>query len=182
MKLIKLLLLTGIGCIGLYCSALSQVRDTITMDSITKMKLDKKLLKMTKDVVLKHGPGYYRVYKEPVVKYKRISNTTRDLFTSIKKNNMGRVYYTVEYPYNQKEEVFNNEYSAKVYFWKDLTIFQIIFGHGMGILKYDTLSKAEKKNLIIPFEKLKPLKQIKDTIRDEKGKIIDVWNRYERKD
>lgn len=95
---------------------------------------------------------------------------------------MGRVYYTVEYPYNQKEEVFNNEYSAKVYFWKDLTIFQIIFGHGMGILKYDTLSKAEKKNLIIPFEKLKPLKQIKDTIRDEKGKIIDVWNRYERKD
>ena len=37
------------------------VQDTVVIkDSIAKMKLDKELIKFTKQVVLKHEPGYYR--------------------------------------------------------------------------------------------------------------------------
>ena len=40
------------------------VQDTVVIkDSIAKMKLDKELIKFTKQVVLKHEPGYYREYK-----------------------------------------------------------------------------------------------------------------------
>lgn len=177
MKKIRLILLAAICSLVFYHTAFSMTKDTVMMDSTTKIKLDKKLIKMAKEVVLKHGPGYYREYKEPIIKYERVSDSTRDLFTSQKLENMGRIYYTVEYPYNEKEELFNNGYSAIVYFWEDLTIFNVLFGHNVGIPNYDKLSKAEKKKWFFPFTRWKPRIWVKDTIKDEKGNIIDIWNR-----
>lgn len=179
MKKIKLLLfLLGICIANFSHTAHSQTKDSVVMDSITKIKLDKKLIKMAKEVILKHGPGYYREYKKPIIKYRYVSENTRDLFTSQILENMGRIYYTVEYPYNKEKELFSQGYAAKIHFWEDFTIFNVLFGHGMGIPNYDKLSKAEKRNLVIPFEKRKPWKYIKDTIRDENGEIIDIWTRY----
>ena len=174
MKRIGLLILLEIGLLSFCGTNIAQTRDTVMLDSVTRKKLDKKLLKLTKEVVLKHGPGYYREYKEPIISYRRVKRETRDLFLSDLNANMGRVFYTVEYPYNREEESFNNSYSAKVYFWEDLTIFYVQFGLNMGIFRYDTLSRAEKKNLVIPFIKQKPSRMVQDTIRDEKGNVIDV--------
>jgi hypothetical protein len=66
------------------------VQDTVVIkDSIAKMKLDKELIKFTKQVVLKHEPGYYREYKEPIIRYRRVTKTSHDLHPSIsKKNNL----------------------------------------------------------------------------------------------
>lgn len=174
MEKFKLLLLIGIGLLGFCGTNIAQTRDTVMLDSVTKKKLDKKLIKLTKEVVLKHGPGYYREYKEPIINYRHVERNARDLSSSVLERNLGRVFYTVEYPYNREEESFNGSYSAKVYFWEDLTIFYVNFGHGMGIFNYATLSRTEKKNLVIPFTKHKPSRMVQDTIRDEKGNVINV--------
>lgn len=97
-------------------------------DNIAKMKLDKGLIKLTKQVVLKHRPGCYREYKEPIIRYRRVTKTSHNLHSSISKKNVGQIYYTVKYPYDMKEEIFYSEYSAKVYFGEDLTIFDVFFG------------------------------------------------------
>lgn len=49
----------------------------------------------------------------------------------------------------------------------------------MGIRDYDKLSRAEKNKIVIPYKHRKPGKWVKDTIRNDKGDIIDVMNRYE---
>ena len=180
MKKFEFILLVVFCLLGINNMAYTQEQDTVVIkDSITKMKLDNKLIKLTKQVVLKHGPGYYREYKEPVIKYRRVKKTSRDLHPSISKKNEGRVYYTVEYPYNMEEEIFYSEYSVKVYFWEDLTIFDIFFGDGRGIQNYDKLSRAEKNKIVIPFKQRKPGKWVQDTIRNDKGDVIDIMNRYE---
>lgn len=180
MKKIKFVSFFGFFLLGIYSMAYSQEQDTIVIkDSIAKMKLDNKLIKLSKQVVLKHGPDYYREYKEPVIRYRRVSKAARDLHPSIIKKHMGLVYYTVEYPYDMEEEIFYGEYAAKVYFWEDLTIFHVSFGHGMGIRDYDKLSRAEKNKIVIPFKQRKPGKWVQDTIRNDKGDIIDIMNRYE---
>ena len=95
---------------------------------------------------------------------------------------MGRVYYTVEYPYDIKKEVFSSVYSAKVYFWEDLTIFHVSFGLGMGIRDYNELTRTEKKKIVIPFKKRIPFVEYLDTVWDEKGNIIEIWHRYRKQD
>ena len=183
MKKFEFILLVVFCLLGINNMAYTQEQDTVVIkDSIAKKKLDKKLIKIAKEVVLQHGPGYYREYKEPVIKYRRVTSATRDLHYSTQEKNMGRVYYTVEYPYDIKKEVFNNEYSVKVYFWEDLTVFDIFFGHGMGILDYDKLTRTEKKKIVIPFKKRIPFVEYLDTVWDEKGNIIEIWHRYRKQD
>ena len=89
------------------------------------------------------------------------------------------MFYTVEYPYNEEEERFYTDYSAKVYFHEDLTIFHVSFGHCMGIKDYDKLSRAEKNKIRIPCIQRRPAKRVRDTIRDDNGNIIEIINRYE---
>lgn len=180
MKKIEFILFFGFCFLGISKAIYSQKQYTVVIkDSIAKMKLDKELIKLTKQVVLKHGPGYYREYKKPIIRYRRVTKTSHDLHPSISKKNEGRIYYTVEYPYDMKEEIFYSEYSAKVYFWEDLTIFDIFFGDGKGIQDYDKLSRAAKNKIVIPFKQRKPGKWVQDTIRNDKGDIIDIINRYE---
>ena len=63
MKKIEFILFFGFCFLGISKAIYSQKQDTVVIkDSIAKMKLDKELIKLTKQVVLKHGPGYYREY------------------------------------------------------------------------------------------------------------------------
>ena len=55
---------------------------------------------------------------------------------------------------DMEKEIFYSEYAAKVYFWEDLTIFDVAFGHGMGIRDYDKLSRAEKNKIVIPYKQM----------------------------
>ena len=97
MKKIEFILFFGFCFLGISKAIYSQKQDTVVIkDSIAKMKLDKELIKLTKQVVLKHGRDYYREYKEPVIKYRRVSKSSRDLHPSIIRKNMKRIYYTVE--------------------------------------------------------------------------------------
>ena len=145
MEKLKFISFIVLCLLGINRMACSQEQDTVIIkDSIAKMKLDKKLIKLAKQVVLKHGPEYYREYREPVIRYRRVSKAWNDLHLTYVEAHAGQVYYTVEYPYNKEEERFFTSFSAKVYFWEDLTVFHVSFGHGMGIRDYDKLSRAEK--------------------------------------
>ena len=153
------------------------------LDSLSQIERNKILIKMAKEVVLRHGPGFYREYKEPVIKSLRVSDETRDLKTSTKEKHKGRSYYTVEYPYDLKEEMFiATHFAARVYVWGDTgKVFIIEFGCGFGIYDYDTLSEKEKKKLpLVEYDKILPLKLVTDTIRDAKGNIIKIKHRYEK--
>ena len=124
MEKLKFISFIVLCLLGINRIAYSQEQDTVIIkDSIAKMKLDKKLIKLAKQVVLKHGPEYYREYREPVIRYRRVSKAWNDLYPEFIEAYAGQVFYTVEYPYNEEEERFYTDYSAKVYFHEDLTIF-----------------------------------------------------------
>ena len=63
----------------------------------------KKLIKLAKEEVLRHGPGFYREYKPPVIKSQRVSDKTVDMTVEMIEKYKNRFYYTIEYPYNKKE-------------------------------------------------------------------------------
>ena len=180
MEKLKFISFIVLCLLGINRIAYSQEQDTVIIkDSIAKMKLDKKLIKLAKQVVLKHGPEYYREYREPVIRYRRVSKAWNDLYPEFIEAYAGKVFYTVEYPYNEEEERFYTDYSAKVYFHEDLTIFHVFFGHCMGIKDYDKLSRAEKNKIRIPYIQRRPGKWVRDTIRDDNGNVIEIMNRYE---
>ena len=161
--------------------SLSEVVTAENLDSLSTERRNKKLIKLAKEVVLRHGPGFYREYKPPVIKSQRVSDKTVDMTVEMIKKYKGRFYYTVEYPYNKKEEIFWGVYSAKVFIWKDTgKVFYIVFGGGFGIQNYDTLSeKGKRKIKTVQHRKRRPLKHVRDTFRDPNGEIIRIENRYE---
>ncbi|WP_152616155.1 hypothetical protein [Sanguibacteroides justesenii] len=168
-------------CMTVGLLSLSEVVTAENLDSLSKEKRDKKLIKMAKEVVLRHGPGFYREYKPPVIKSQRVSDKTVDMTVEMIKKYKGRFYYTVEYPYNKKEEIFWGVYSAKVFIWKDTgKVFYIEFGGTIGIENYDMLTEKEKRQIkTVQYHKTRPLKHVRDTFRDPNGEIIRIENRYE---
>ena len=105
MEKLKFISFIVLCLLGINRIAYSQEQDTVIIkDSIAKMKLDKKLIKLAKQVVLKHGPEYYREYREPVIRYRRVSKAWNDLYPEFIEAYAGQVFYTVEYPYNEEEE------------------------------------------------------------------------------
>lgn len=60
MEKLKFISFIVLCLLGINRIAYSQEQDTVIIkDSIAKMKLDKKLIKLAKQVVLKHGPESY---------------------------------------------------------------------------------------------------------------------------
>ena len=151
------------------------------LDSLSTEKRNKKLIKLAKEVVLRHGPDFYREYKPPVIKSQRVSDKTVDMTVEMIERYKGRSYYTIEYPYNIKEEVFHNYYSVKVYVWGATgKVFSILFGNGREITDYDTLTEKEKRQIkTVQYHKKRPRKRVTDTIRDPNGEIIRIEHRYE---
>ena len=168
-------------CMTIGLLSLSEVVTAENLDSLSTEKRNKKLIKMAKEVVLRHGPDYYRDYKPPVIKSLIVSDKSGDLRINLRKKYKDRSYYTVEYPYDLKEEVFGSFYSAKVYVWGDTgKVFYIVFGGGFGIQNYDTLTEKEKRQIkTVQHRKRRPLKHVRDTFRDPNGEIIRIENRYE---
>ena len=182
MKQLIVLLILWMGLLNVSTLASAQSVDSLNLDSLSKTEREKVLLRLTKNVVLRRAPEYYREYKTPVIKNKR-PETSNDLFTSICEKNKGRSYYTVEYPYDLNEEVFQSGYSIKVYFWgNNCKIFLIVTGHGRYVEDYYALSDKEKEKLVFPYTKVRPKRMVHDTIRDADGKVIEIRHRYVRDD
>lgn len=145
----------------------------VHIDSLKKIKLNKRIIKIARKAVLKHGAEYYKEYKKPIIKYQKVGKHSVDLAVSEVLKYNGRIYYTIEYPYDDNKELFYSSYSAKVYLWEDLSIFLIVFGNGR-YLDYETLSRQEKRKIKVPYQSSLPLENVLDTIRDEKGNIIKL--------
>jgi hypothetical protein len=96
---------------GYTIAALSQ-----NLDSMPQEQRDSLLTSTAKEVVLRYGPGYYREYKEPVIKRGQIPpkgtmNPTGE--------NAGRFYYRVTFLYDTVKERLNSDFAAEVVIWEN---------------------------------------------------------------
>jgi hypothetical protein len=107
------------------------------LDSIPQDLRDSILIGITKDVVLKYGPGYYRDYKKPEITRGQLSEEG-DRFG----NNANRPYYLITFYYDPAKERLDWDFSYKVYVWKDnWQPFKMAVGCGLGCDVSEALGK-----------------------------------------
>lgn len=118
--LISILLLIGYHTISLGQS----------LDSIAPQVRESILISITKVVVLKYGPAYFRDYKKPTI--------SRAIYPSknmIDTANANRPYYEIAFIYDPKieKDMLPWDYSYKVYVWADnWHPSKSMFGNGLG--------------------------------------------------
>lgn len=98
------------------------------MDETTRNEY---LIKLAHEVTKKFGPGYYRQDSKPIITKHIFQTQYKDeLYTK----NIGREYYTVTFPYDKKEELFETDYTSQVEIWEDTgEPYRAMFGNGYGI-------------------------------------------------
>lgn len=121
----KLMILT---LVAMFLSFGAEAKDK-NLAKMAEKKRNEYLIIISKEMVMKHGPDYYRELATPVIKREAVT----DYYTWLYEKYPGRIYYTVEYPYDDTEESFKMDYAAKTFIWEDTGIaFQISFGNGIG--------------------------------------------------
>ena len=91
------------------------------------------LIALSKEVILKFGPDYYREYKQPEIEYKQYPSADK-IGDKRYIHWADRYYYRVTFPYDKTQETLEMFYAAKVDIWADT--FEpsgVMFGCGMGI-------------------------------------------------
>lgn len=127
------------------------------LDSLPEAKRNARLLEMAKQVVMKHGPGYYRDVFPPVIVHGLVSPDNRECTLQQVKQHNGRSYYKVEYSFDEKQESFEWSYAARTYIWGDTGIsFSVIFGNGWGFEIDQATRSANEKEQFMPFKKQPP--------------------------
>ena len=102
---------------------------------------DKHLIKLSEKIIKYYGPDYNIQFKNPFVSEVIIFDSD-DEIPQIK-NNLGRRYYEVIFPYDTTKEHFEWDYAAKVEVWEDSgEPFGVLFGNGIG---HNFLFKSYKK-------------------------------------
>jgi hypothetical protein len=109
------------------------------LDLLPKTKRDSLLITVAKEIVLKYGSGYYREYKEPIVKRNQeppkgtpvpipYINETRYTTGEM----AGRVIYSVTFLYDETKELLEKDFAARVSFWGDTgSPTNVQFGNGL---------------------------------------------------
>ena len=150
------------------------------LDKLSKGKRNKLLVKTAKEVVIKHGPGYYREYKKPIIERGVIPN--REDISKADKANVGRVFYTVTFPYNPQEEQLAFEYAAQVAYWGDKGKPESVhFGNGWGVVIDDTYpvtkvpyESVQQKNVDITDYAVKQYYNVDEVVQKNQKKIQDA--------
>ena len=99
--------------------------------SLTSAKRDS-LLSLSKDVIMKFGPDYYREYKEPEISYHLFPSTDKDMEEGFL-HWADRFYYRITYPYDTTQEKLGQPFAAEVNIWADTFEPQsVMFGCSLG--------------------------------------------------
>ncbi|NDV64576.1 hypothetical protein [Bacteroides sp. 224] len=125
------------------------------LDQLPTKERNSVLIAKTKEVIMKHGPGYWREHKKPVIETKYIS---KNGFPE-KGENIGRKYYNVKILYDKTvETLYDINCAAEVWIWADTgQILLIAFGNGYGwIIDNDpaTRSTEQEDKRIVHFQSL----------------------------
>jgi len=116
------------------------------------------LLRVAREVVMKHGPDYYRDVAPPVIERRIINEDSNwSLWTAFP----GRIYYTVTYLYDEAIESFSMDYAARVEIWENTgLVFGVIFGNGHGLCDLDDPEvwpqERKDRERVMPFERQPP--------------------------
>ena len=89
------------------------------------------LIAIAKDVVLIHGPDFYREYGEPVIEHMQMPPKGEQ---NPDGNNAGRYFYVVYFLYDRTQEILRVHFVARVAIWEDTgQPSGVLFGTGMGV-------------------------------------------------
>ena len=110
------------------------------------------LITIAKEVVLTHGPDYYREYREPIIERGQMPAKGE---LNPDGNNAGRYFYTVAFLYDRAQETLSLDFAAEVVIWEDTgQPTSVIFGNGMGrILEGGDL---ERSTSVVSFHQSLP--------------------------
>ena len=143
MKQIKRVFLLMSIIFGYTIMAFSQ-----NLDNLPTEKRDSLLKAMSKEIILKYGPGYYREYKEPTIK--RIVVPASD--TNPEGINVGRAFYTIIYWYDKTKERLEEDFAAKVKIWADTgEPASVLFGCNYGYILDRKKTRSSKEQPPIPY-------------------------------
>jgi len=108
------------------CSALGFSQN---LDLLPQSQRDSILIAISKEVVLKYGPGYYREYKKPLIERKLLGKNGHR--GGVDAN---RPYYQITSYYDPKKEKLEWGCASIVYVWEDTGKPDfVIFGNGTGL-------------------------------------------------
>jgi hypothetical protein len=138
--------LKSLMCLAVLLSSTTAMSQNL--DSIPKAKRDSILIAVAKEVVLTYGPGYYREYKEPVIK--RFVYPKDDVDGG---KNTGRICYSVVFLYDKTKEQLELDAAAGVGIWADTgKPFSVRFGNGWGKFIPETGLRSGEVIVPVPYQ------------------------------
>jgi hypothetical protein len=121
------------------------IANSQNLDYLPQSQRDSILISTAKEAVLRYGPGYYREYKEPVIKW---GHTPPKGTLNPTGKNAGRKMYNVFFLYDTTMELLETPFAAKVNIWADNgNLNGIAFGNGVWLI-VELEPDLEKRKMI----------------------------------
>lgn len=109
------------------------------------------LITLSKELILRFGPDYYREYKKPEISFEQFPSIRKIADQRLIKL-ADRYFYRVTFPYDMTQETFECPYAAQVDIWADtFEPSRVMFGCGIGISLLD-IKDWRNDNTIEPIE------------------------------
>ena len=149
-------------------------------ENLTAAKRDS-LISLSKEVILKFGPDYYREYKQPEIILRQFPSADKINDKRLIKY-ANRYYYRVSFPYDKTQE-FLESFAAEVDICADTFMpWGVMFGNGIGRAFWDndwrdlTLEPMKYQEILIP--RYPPIEiEIPDSIWGQPQEIIDAYSK-----
>ena len=173
MKTIKQIFL-----IILLCASYNTVTLSQNLDSMAIAKRDSLLIAIAKEVVLKHGPDYYREDFKPIIERHGVPpkgelNKTGEM--------AGRIFYRVIFRYDENKEQLNYPFAARVQILADTgKPRSVVFGNGLALTFSDSYDlRNDTTNVPIRYQELKvsAIYSLSDPDPNRKPKNLDELQR-----
>lgn len=120
------------------------------LDSLPQSKRDSILIAMSKAIILKHGPGYYREYKKPIIERKVCEE--HPLMEEKDRALIGKAFYCMTYLYDKSKERLDEDFAAKVFIWATGEPHSVWFGNRWGVSLDLPETRSNKKVTVIPYD------------------------------
>lgn len=148
MKTIKTTLICSLLLICFKALGFSQ-----NLDLLPQNQRDSILIAISKETVLKYGPGYYRDNIKPTIERGQVPKEGQ-----LGGKNANRVFYRVTFFYDPEMESLECNYTSRISIWADSRKPMIVmFGNGLGVLIPEVeLRKAEEINQV-PYDTRKSI-------------------------
>ena len=131
------------------------------LDEMNEKKRNEYLIKKTKKVVMRFGPGYYRDKKTPVIKRVIIGQNDSISAAWMLREHKGRVFYAVYLRHDPQSEYMHLGYAARVFFWADTGVaFEVMFGNSFGVGDIDKPEIYNNKKWVIKYKWQAPSDQL----------------------